>query len=39
VEAFGGRYDAVIAAEEIEGPAVGAVVQLESWLIGSFENG
>jgi hypothetical protein len=37
IETFGGRYDAVVAAEEAEGLAVGAVVQLESWLIGSLE--
>ena len=37
IDTFGGRYDAVIAPEEAEGLAVGAVAQLESWLIGSLE--
>jgi hypothetical protein len=37
IDTFGGRYDVVIAAEEGEGLAAGAVVQLDSWLIGALE--
>jgi hypothetical protein len=37
LDTFGGRYDAVVASEEAEELGVGAVVQLECWLIGSLE--
>lgn len=38
LDTFGGRYDAVVAAEEAEGLAVGGVAQLECWLIGALET-
>ena len=34
IETYGGRYDAVVAPDEAAGLAPGAIVQLESWLIG-----